>query len=94
MSLSGMRLRVLSAVVLAIPALLAVYVGFPVFDVVFALAALVMVLEWDRLCATDRRDGVTWVFGATVLLPVLFAVADRPDLALVALVAGFGKSVV
>lgn len=89
MSLSGMRLRVLSAIVLAIPALLAVYVGFPVFDVVFALAALVMILEWDRLCATDRRDGVTWIFGASVLLPVLFSIADRPALALGALLAGF-----
>ena len=84
-----MRLRVLSAIVLAIPALLAVYVGFPVFDVVFALASLVMVLEWDRLCApAERRDGVTWIFGASVLFPVLMSVADRPDWALGAVLAG------
>ena len=89
MSLSGMRLRVLSAIVLAIPALLAVYIGFPVFDVVFGLAALVMVWEWDRLCAPAPRDGVTWLFGASVLLPVLFAIAGQPALALGALLAGF-----
>lgn len=89
MSLSGMRLRVLSAIVLAIPALLAVYIGFPVFDGVFGLAALVMVWEWDRLCSPAPRDGVTWLFGASVMLPVIFAVADRPALALGALLGGF-----
>lgn len=89
MSLSGMRLRVLSAIVLALPALVAVYVGFPAFDVVFALAALVMVWEWDRLCGAARRDIATWIFGASVLIAVMFSIADRPSLALWSVLAGF-----
>jgi phosphatidate cytidylyltransferase len=45
-----LRQRILSALVLAPLALLAVYVGGPVFDAVVALAAAIMAWEWDRIC--------------------------------------------
>lgn len=89
MSLSGMRLRVLSAIVLAAPALLAVYVGPPAFDVVIGLVALAMVLEWDRLCGAERRDGATWVLGASVLIAIVLSLAGLHSAALWTTPAGF-----
>jgi phosphatidate cytidylyltransferase len=84
-----MRLRVLSAIVLAAPALLAVYVGPPAFGVVFGLVALLMVLEWDRLCGAERRDAATWVFGASVLIAVILSIAGLHSAALWSTPAGF-----
>jgi phosphatidate cytidylyltransferase len=84
-----MRLRVLSALVLAIPALVAVYVGWPVFDVVIGLVGLVMVFEWDRLCGAERRDAATWTFAAAVLVAVALAMLGRHSAALWATAAGF-----
>lgn len=89
MSVSGMRLRVLSAIVLAAPALLTVYLGPPAFDIVFGLVALVMVLEWDRLCGAVRRDVATWVLGATVLAAVGLSLLGRHSAALWSVPAGF-----
>ena len=89
MSLSGMRLRVLSAIVLAVPVLLSVYIGYPLYDLVFSLVALVMVLEWDRLCGTERRDAVTWVFAAAVLTAVMLSIAGRYVPALWSIPVGF-----
>lgn len=53
----GMRVRVLSALVLAIPALLAVHLGSPIFDLLLIAIAVLMALEWDRLCAGPGRAG-------------------------------------
>jgi phosphatidate cytidylyltransferase len=89
MSLSGMRLRVLSAVVLAAPALLTVYIGPPAFDIVFGLVALVMVLEWDSLCGGERKDVATWVLGTSVLVAIALCLADRHSAALWSTPAGF-----
>lgn len=89
MSVSGMRLRVLSAIVLAAPALLTVYLGPPAFDIVFGLVALVMVLEWDRLCGAVRRDAATWVLGATILAAVGLSLFGRHSAALWSAPAGF-----
>lgn len=89
MSLSGMRLRVLSAIVLAVPVLVAVYLGPPTFDVVFALVALVMVLEWDRLCGSDHRDAATLTLAVSVLLAVVLSVAGQYAAALWSIPVGF-----
>lgn len=42
--------RVLSALVLAPPTLLAIYLGSPYFPLLLALAAALMAWEWERLC--------------------------------------------
>ncbi len=89
MPLSGMRLRVLSALVLAIPALVTVYLGPPAFDIVFGLVALVMVFEWDRLCGARRRDAATWMLAAFVLVAVVLALLGRHSAALWSAPAGF-----
>ncbi len=89
MPLSGMRLRVLSALVLAIPALVTVYLGPPAFDIVFGLAALVMAFEWDRLCGAQRRDAATWTLAASVLVAVMLVLLGRHSAALWSTAAGF-----
>jgi phosphatidate cytidylyltransferase len=42
--------RILSALVLGPVALIAVYVGSPLFDAMVALSAAIMTWEWDRIC--------------------------------------------
>lgn len=88
MALSGMRLRVLSAVVLALPVLLSVYIGFPAFDAVMAVAALAMIVEWNRLNGARRRDSASWVLAVAVMSAVLCAMVGRYDVALAALPIG------
>lgn len=62
--------RVVSALVLALPVLAAVYVGPLAFAVVVVLAALLMAHEWDVLCGGARMR-----LSAGVLMLVLLAVA-------------------
>lgn len=89
MSLSGMRLRVLSALVLAIPALVIVYLGPPVFDLAFGAVGVLMALEWDRLCGGARRDAATWLLVATVAGITAVTLAVSHEAALLAAAAGF-----
>ncbi|MBF0560435.1 MAG: phosphatidate cytidylyltransferase [Alphaproteobacteria bacterium] len=54
-------LRFLSTIVLLPPVILVTYYGHPYFEVMTALFALVMALEWDRMC---RRHPGWLVVGA------------------------------
>ena len=49
-----LRARLLSAFLLAPPALAAVYFGAPFFDILVGIAALIMAWEWNRLCPGRR----------------------------------------
>lgn len=89
MPLSAMRLRVLSALVLAIPALVVVYLGPPIYDIAFGAVALIMVLEWDRLCGAERRDTATWVLAITILAVIALSLAGQHAAALWSTAAGF-----
>ncbi len=93
MPLSGLRLRVLSAIVLAVPVLLAVYLGRPVFDGALGLVALVMAFEWDRLCAggaaSFRSDAASWTLGAAVAVVATLCVFGLYGAAAWAAPAGF-----
>ncbi len=93
MPLSGMRLRALSAIVLAVPVLVAVYLGRPVFDVAIGLVALVMAFEWDRLCAggasVPRRDTASWTLVVVVAVIAVLAVCGLHGPAVWAVPAGF-----
>lgn len=93
MALSGLWLRVFSAIVLAVPALVTVYLGPPVFDIVFAILALVMVFEWDRLCRGGptpwRPDAASWTLALAVMVAGILAIAGRHSTALWSTPAGF-----
>lgn len=84
-----LRLRVLSALVMAPVALLAAWAGFPVFDAFVAVAAALMVWEWDRMSLGEfsRLGGV--VAGALSALVLL--ASHLPMLSLV--LVGVGSAV-
>jgi phosphatidate cytidylyltransferase len=83
--LRALKLRILSALVLAPVAIGAVWFGWPFLPLLIAAAAVVMAWEWSRLCQVGRSDaaasGTTpGVFAATpsglvLVAAVLAAVA-------------------
>jgi phosphatidate cytidylyltransferase len=88
---SELRLRVLSALVLAPIVLAAVYVGSPYFEAMLGIAGLLMLNEWGRIC-THGRFG--WAGYAMCVVAVVFAVAAWQRLFDVALAAILGGAVV
>ncbi len=60
--LSGMSLRAISALAMAVPTLLAVYLGPPWFTALVLLAAVIMGWEWTRMCAGDPKWLIAGVF--------------------------------
>lgn len=72
---SALRSRVLSALVLAPLVLAGIVVGFPFFDILIAVASIIMAAEWRRLCNGKILDlvgglmmvGVLAGIGAVVL---------------------------
>ena len=80
--------RVLSAVVLALPVLAAIYFGWPYFPLLTAAAALILAWEWTRVCG--GRTGVKLVIlGALLLAAVMAAALAQPGIALAVLGIGF-----
>lgn len=59
--LSGTRLRIVSAIVMIVPAIAAVYFGPPWFTALIIAAAIAMAWEWSRMC---NRDPFWLVVGA------------------------------
>ena len=95
MDIGALRVRAISALVLAVPALAAVYVGAPVFDLLLGVVVLLMAFEWDRLCAGPRgayakaNDPATWVLVLAIFAIVVAAMLQARGLALLLTLAGF-----
>ncbi len=95
MGSDALRTRALSALVMAVPVLAAVYFGAPWFDALLGIAALFMAFEWDRLCAGPRQasaksnDAASWALVATIALVALAAILQAHGLALWLSVGGF-----
>lgn len=64
---SDVFVRLLSAVVLAVPVLAAVYLGSPYFDAVLVLAAVIMVWEWRRMTSAASNMPV-WLVGGLLYI--------------------------
>jgi len=64
--LSGMSLRAVSAVVLAIPTLAAVYFGPPWFTALVLLGAVAMGWEWARMCGGNPK----WMIAGAIYICV------------------------
>jgi phosphatidate cytidylyltransferase len=85
---SELRLRILSALVLAPIVLAAVYIGSPFFEAMLGVAGLMMLTEWERICTYGRFG---WPGYAMCVISVLFIVAAwlrHFDIALAAIVGG------
>jgi len=74
---SGLIVRVISAAVLAPVVLGAVYAGSPYFEILVAVAALIMAYEWNRLCSGRMGWMVVGVF--YIGLPCLAMLSLRAD---------------
>jgi len=83
-----LRLRVLSAVVLVPLALLAVYFGFPWFELMIAALAVAMAVEWARLTLGSGRMVIGAAMVAAAVLTVAAAGTGRIEHAFMLL--GFG----
>ena len=81
-------MRALSALVLALPVLAAVYFGWPYFMLLTAAAALILAWEWARVCGAGSGTKLA-ILGAFLLAAVLTAAWDRPGVALAVLALGF-----
>ncbi len=73
-SIGPLAQRILAALVLAPPVLLALYFGSPYSDLLILLAAGIAAWEWARLCGRGSLDITGWIAIATVLLAVFSAV--------------------
>ena len=83
-------MRALSAVVLALPVLAAIYFGWPYFSLLTAAAALILAWEWTRVCG-GRTGRKLAILGALLLAAVLAADLEMPIMALAILGLGFAK---
>ena len=80
--------RALSAVVLAVPVMAAVYFGWPYFQLLTAAAALILAWEWTRVCGATAGNKLA-ILGALLLAVVMTAALAQPGMALVVLGLGF-----
>jgi phosphatidate cytidylyltransferase len=69
----ALTMRVLSALVLAVPVLASVYFGSPAFELMVSAAAVAMAWEWYQMCARDA-PGVSAVAVGVTLLAAITAV--------------------
>ncbi len=81
-------MRSLSAVVLALPVLAAIYFGWPYFPLLTAAAALILAWEWTRVCGATAGAKLV-ILGAMLLAAVLAAALGSPGIALAVLGTGF-----
>jgi phosphatidate cytidylyltransferase len=87
-ALPAVLTRIVSAVVLGLPALLAAYLGSPAFDLVIGVAAAVLAWEWFSLCGAGLPRTIGLTLGAVLLIAVAVAAGFGIPHALVALVLG------
>ena len=91
---AGLRVRVLSALVLAPIALAVVYVGWPFFETLMAAITVVLAWEWQRLCGGALRL-VTALLAMAALAMAGAAVGGWPEWSpYVGLLGGLGVYVV
>jgi phosphatidate cytidylyltransferase len=85
-----LRLRALSAAVMAPIALAAAWYGGYVFAAMVAVAAAMMALEWDRMTGGSGRGSTTAVTMLTVAAALALALFGQAALALASVLAGAG----
>jgi phosphatidate cytidylyltransferase len=87
---ASLRLRIVSALVLAPIGLAAAWFGPPLLSLVVAVAAGLMAWEWGRLCRVGRAGGgaIIAAIVTVVVAGVVAATFDQPRLALAIVVLG------
>lgn len=83
-----LRLRIISALVIAPPALAAVWFGWPWLPALIMVAAAAMSWEWARLCGVGWWSTTGLMIVLTAVAAVLAVAAGKAELACGAAVAG------
>jgi len=86
--------RIVSGIVMAVPVLGAMYVGSPYFDVLVAVAGIVMVFEWNRMALGPHILAVDVVAAGAVVAAVAALAVGHGVVGFVVLAAGVLGSLV
>ncbi len=84
----GVLVRIISAVALAVPVLMIVHVGTPLFETMVAVSAMVLSWEWFGMCGGGQPRAVGLLLGAVLLLGVITVAGAGIGAALGVLAAG------
>ena len=85
---AALRTRLISAVLLAGPVLLTVYLGTPLFELLVAVAGIVMCTEWSRVCRARAMSLSTIVMAGAVVFGVGTMALGLPGWALAVVIVG------
>lgn len=81
----NLRLRLISALVLAPPVFAAIYFGSPWFDAVVALAGVLMSREWARICCEGSYTLSGWLLTAGLAGAMAAVIFGVPETAIILL---------
>ncbi len=90
----GLRVRVLTTLVLAPPAVVAVNFGFPWFDLMVAVTACLMGREWAALTGAARRSTLSILIGGTCVAAIGGVAIGGLDLAIALIAAGIAAALI
>jgi phosphatidate cytidylyltransferase len=85
---AGLRPRILSSIVMAAVALLALGAGRTGFNLLVIAGAAILAWEWTRLCGGGRFGWTGAIQAVIVVAVVAAAIVGRPDIGLALVVAG------
>lgn len=85
---AGLRPRILSSIVMAAVALLALGAGPAGFNLLVVVGAAILAWEWTRLCGGGRFGRTGAIQAAIVVAVVAAAIVGRPEIGLALVVAG------
>ena len=84
----NLRLRLMSALLLGPPVLVAVFFGEVWFDVIVAAAALAMAWEWSRICCGVNYGISVWVFSLGIICVLSAVFLEMPEVAFFVIALG------
>ncbi len=85
---SALVTRSLSAAVLAVPVLVIVHVGSPLFEILIVVAGAILTREWCLLCVQRVLWIYLWVFGLALIAAIVAVSAGRWELSFGFMLAG------
>lgn len=90
----GLRVRVLTTLILVPPAVVAVHFGFPWFDLMVAVTACLMGREWAALTGAARRATLSILIGGTCVAAIGGVAIGGLDLAIALIAAGIAAALI
>jgi phosphatidate cytidylyltransferase len=76
---SGLKPRILSALVMTPVAIAAVWIGSPYFDILLFVFSAGMMWEWGRMCAPTSYNGISVVTAVALGVAMMMQIAGQPE---------------